>query len=76
MQPYVRRATDYLRDEMAIGRLRQANPSLIIALAYATVTGIATEPVALRAVEWSNTAAGLRQLRRELTEFVLAALRP
>jgi TetR/AcrR family transcriptional regulator len=76
VQPYVRRATEYLRGEMALGRLRQADPALIVALGYATVTGIATEPEALRAVEWSTTTAGLRQLRRELTEFVLAALRP
>ena len=76
VQPYVRRATEYLRGEMAQGRLRCADPGLIVALCYATVTGIATEPEALRAVEWSTTAAGLRRLRRELTEFVLAALRP
>ena len=76
VQPYVRRATEYLRGEMNLGRLRHADPGLIVALCYATVTGIATEPEALRAVEWSTTAAGLRQLRRELTDFVLAALRP
>ena len=49
---------------------------MVVALAYATVTGIATEPEALRAVEWSTTLVGLRQLRRELIDFVLAALRP
>jgi AcrR family transcriptional regulator len=76
VQPFVRRATDYLRDEMAAGRLRAADPGLVIALAYATVTGIATEPEALRAVEWPVTATGLRRLRGELIAFVLAALRP
>lgn len=76
VQPFVRRAIDYLRDEMDAGRLRRADPGLVIALAYATVTGIATEPEALRAVEWPVTPAGLRRLREELTAFVLAALRP
>jgi len=76
VQPFVRRAIDYLGEEMAAGRLRRADPGLVIALAYATVTGIATEPYALRAVEWPVTASGLRHLRDELIAFVLAALRP
>lgn len=76
VQPFVRRATDYLRDEMDAGRLRRADPGLVVALVYATVTGIATEPEALRAVGWPVSATGLRRLRRELIEFVLAALHP
>ena len=76
VQPFVRRAIDYLDEQMAAGRLRRADPGLVIALAYATVTGIATEPEALRAVEWPATATGLRRLRNELIGFVLAALRP
>ncbi|MCU1390224.1 MAG: putative TetR family transcriptional regulator [Ilumatobacteraceae bacterium] len=76
VQPFVRRATDYLREQMDAGMLRRADPGLVIALAYATVTGIATEPEALRAVEWPVTAIGLRRLRNELIAFVLAALRP
>jgi len=76
VQPFVRRAIDYLGEEMAAGRLRRADPGLVIALAYATVTGIATEPYALRAVEWPVTASGLRHLRDELIAFVLSALRP
>ena len=76
VRPFVRRATEYLAQEMGAGRLRQADPGLVVALAYATVTGIATEPTALAAVEWQATTTGLRRLRRELTEFLLAALRP
>lgn len=76
VQPFVRRATDYLREQMDAGALRRADPGLIVALAYATVTGIATEPEALRAVEWPVNASGLRRLRGELIAFVLAALRP
>ena len=75
VQPFVRRAIDYLGEQMDAGRLRRADPGLVIALAYATVTGIATEPYALRAVDWPVTASGLRRLRDELIAFVLAALR-
>jgi TetR/AcrR family transcriptional regulator len=76
VQPFVRRATEYLGEQMAAGRLRQANPGLVIALAYATVVGVATEPEALRAVEWPATPSGLRRLRAEMIDFLLAALRP
>ena len=76
VQPFVRRATDYLGQEMEAGRLRRADPGRMIALSYATITGIATEPEALRAVEWPVTAMGLRRLRGELITFVRAALQP
>ncbi len=76
ISPLVRRAVDYLGAEMNAGRLRVGDPNLIAALAYATVTGIATEPEALRIVGWSNDVAGLRALRDELRGFLRAALRP
>jgi len=49
---------------------------LIAALSYATVTGIATEPEALRTVGWVADQAGLRALRDELRAFLRAALTP
>jgi TetR/AcrR family transcriptional regulator len=76
VQPLVDRAIGYLDAEMAAGRLRRADPRLVAALAYATVTGIATEPEALRAVGWSPTASGLRHLRAELRAFLRASLAP
>jgi TetR/AcrR family transcriptional regulator len=76
VQPFVRRAIDYLDEEMAAGRLRRADPGLVVALGYATLTGIATEPEVLRAVEWPVTVRGLRRLRQELVNFLLAALKP
>ncbi|HQV57888.1 MAG TPA: hypothetical protein PKV27_07735, partial [Ilumatobacteraceae bacterium] len=63
-------------EQMDAGRLRRANPRLIAALTYATITGVATEPEALAVVGWSADAAGLRQLRSELLSFLTAALRP
>jgi AcrR family transcriptional regulator len=76
LAPLVERAVAYLQQEMDAGRLRRADPRLVAALAYATVTGIATEPEALRAVGWSVNATGLRQLRAELQAFLRAALEP
>jgi AcrR family transcriptional regulator len=76
VDPLVERAVDFLGGEMSAGRLRRADPRLVAALAYGTVTGIATEPEALRAVGWTPTAAGLRRLRAELRAFLRAALAP
>ena len=76
IQPLVDRAVVYLDAEMSAGRLRRGDPRLVAALGYATLTGIATEPEALRAVGWQSTPAGLRQLRDELRSFLRAALSP
>ena len=76
VEPLVERAVDYLSAEMDRGRLRRGDPGLVAALGYATLTGIATEPEALRAVGWTADAAGLRRLRDELRAFLRAALAP
>ncbi len=76
LQPLVERAVVYLHKEMDRGRIRRADPRLIAALCYATVTGIATEPELLRSVGWQPTAADLRRLRAELLAFLRAALTP
>jgi TetR/AcrR family transcriptional regulator len=74
--PLVDRAVQHLADEMDAGRLRRSDPGLVAALGYATLTGIATEPEALRTVGWIADAAGLRKLRDELRAFLRAALAP
>jgi AcrR family transcriptional regulator len=76
LRPMVARAEEWMRSEMDAGRLRRADPAMIVALVYATVTGIATEPEALRVVGWTPDVVGLRRLRTHLVEFVRAALRP
>jgi AcrR family transcriptional regulator len=76
LRPLADRAHAFLQAEMDAGRLRRADPGLISALCYATVTGIATEPEALRVNGWQPTTAGLRQLRDELLAFLRAALAP
>ena len=76
LNPLVARAVAWMQTEMERGRLRRGNPALIVSLIYATVTGIATEPEALRIVGWQQDIAGLRQLRNEMTRFLRAALTP
>jgi AcrR family transcriptional regulator len=76
VQPLVDRGIDYLASEMAAGRLRHGDPALVAALGYATITGIATEPEALRTVGWQPTAMDLRRLRDEMRSFLRAALAP
>ena len=74
VDPLIDRAVAYLGAEMDAGRLRRGDPRLVAAIAYGTVTGIATEPEALRGVGWTPSAAGLRRLRAELRAFLRAAL--
>ena len=76
LRPLVERAIAWMRGEMDAGRLRRGDPSLVLALSYATVTGIATEPEALRVVGWTADIAGLRRLRDQLVEFLRAGLAP
>lgn len=74
--PLVDRAVVFLEAEMRAGRMRRADPRLTIALVYASVVGVASEPEALRAVGWIPSAAGLRRLRQELLAYLRAALAP
>lgn len=76
LEPMINRAITYLEAEMNAQRLRKSDPRLVAALAYATVTGIATEPEVLVAVGWRADTAGLRRLRAELRGFLRAALAP
>ena len=76
LQPLVEQAVAYLGREMDAGRLRRGDPRLIAALAATTVTGIATDPEALRAVGWNPNLVDLRRLRAELRSFLRAALAP
>jgi AcrR family transcriptional regulator len=76
VDPLIARAVTFLGAEMDAGRLRRGDPRLVAALAYGTVTGIATEPEALRGVGWTPSPAALRRLRAELRAFLRAALSP
>lgn len=74
LAPVTRRAERWLSSEMEAGRLRRADPAMLIPLIYATVVGAATEPVALQATGWHPGLQRLRHLRRELLAYLRAAL--
>jgi TetR/AcrR family transcriptional regulator len=74
--PLIERAIVFIQAEMDAGRMRRADPRLVLSLAYATVVGVATEPEALRAVGWEPSVTGLRRLRSELLAYLRAALSP
>jgi AcrR family transcriptional regulator len=76
VSPLIDMAALYLEKEMNDGRLRRADPHFKLAFVYSTVVGVATEPVALRAVGWQPSTVSLRTLRRELLDFLRAALTP
>jgi AcrR family transcriptional regulator len=76
LQPLVDRAIAWMAHEMSAGRLRAGRPEIVVALVYATITGIATEPEALRVAGWTEDLVGLRRLRSEMTSFLTAALAP
>lgn len=76
LQPLVDRAIAWMRAEMDAGRMRVGHPELVVALVYATVAGVATDPEALRVAGWTEDIVGLRHLRTEMTAFLRAALAP
>lgn len=76
LDPIIERGTAYVAEQMDAGRLRRGDPGIVVVLSYATIAGVATEPVALEAVGWRPTAAGLRHLRAGLRDYLRAALAP
>ena len=77
LQPLVDRAISYSRrGDGGRTTVRRGDPRLVAVLAAATVTGIATDPEALRAVGWTPDIVALRHLRDELRAFLRAALTP
>lgn len=76
LDPLVERARAFLEREMAAGRVRQQDPSLLLVSAYSTVIGVATEVEVLRAVGVEPTARSLIRRRNELVGFLRSALLP
>jgi len=73
-EPMVKRATEFLENEMSVGHLRASDPRLVLVSAYSTVMGVATEVEVLRAVGIEPTLAEAARRRRELLGFLRAAL--
>lgn len=75
-EPLLERATGFLEVEMAAGRFRQCDARLLLVSVYSTVVGVATEVEVLRAVGIEPTLRSTAIRRRELINFLRAALVP
>jgi TetR/AcrR family transcriptional regulator len=75
-EPFIARATRFLEDEMAAGRVRRQDSRLLLLAAYSTVIGVATEVEVLRALGMEPTARSLVRRRAELLSFLRSALLP
>lgn len=74
LEPFVERARDHFSREMDAGRIRRCDPGLLLVSAYSTVLGVATEVEVLRAVGVEPTLRTMVIRRRELLEFLRAAM--
>ena len=73
VEPLMARATGFLADEMAAGRMRSQDPRMVLLAAYSAVLGMATEVEVLRALGFQPTARDLVR-RRQLLAFLRSAL--
>ena len=76
IDPLVKRASRFLEEEMAAGRLRAHDPVAVLFTAYSTVIGMATEVEALRALGNEPTVRELVRRRNGLLALLRAALVP
>ena len=74
LEPLMERATEFLRTEMAEGRMGEREPRLVLLAAYSAVLGMATEVEVLRALGFEPTARELLRRRDELLSFLRSAL--
>lgn len=74
VEPLMARATGFLADEMAAGRMRPQDPRMVLLAAYSAVLGMATEVEVLRALGFEPTARDLVRRRDQLLAFLRSAL--
>ena len=75
-EPMIERATGFLASEMDAGHLRRCDARLLLVSVYSTIVGVATEVEVLRAVGIEPSLRSAAQRRREVIEFLRAALVP
>jgi len=76
LDPLVKRAQGFLEDEMAAGRLRPRDSSLVLLAAYSMVMGVATEVEVLGALGQEETLRSLVRRRNGLLSLLRDALVP
>lgn len=74
--PLVDRAQAALAREMDAGTVRRADPAHVLLFTYSMVIGVATDIEAQRALGIDVSIASVARLRRELLDFLRAALSP
>lgn len=74
LDPLVQRAHGFLADEMAAGRLRERDPSLVLLAAYSMVVGVSTEVEVLGALGQDQTLRSLVRRRNGLLALLEDAL--
>jgi AcrR family transcriptional regulator len=75
-EPLVQRATAFLEAEMDAGRFRRCDSRLLLVSVYSTIVGAATEVEVLRAVGIEPSLRSAAARRREVINFLRAALVP
>jgi TetR/AcrR family transcriptional regulator len=76
LDPLVKRAQGFLEEEMAAGRLRQRDASLVLLAAYSMVVGVSTEVEVLGALGLEQTLRSLVRRRNGLLSLLRDALVP
>ena len=76
MTPLMDRAIFWMQSEMEIGRMRRADPRLVLLSAYSTVVGLATEIEVLRTAGIEQALRPITVRRRELIRFLRVSLDP
>ena len=74
LDPLVKRAQGFLESEMAAGRLRPRDPSLVLLAAYSMVVGVSTEVEVLGALGQEQTLRALVRRRNGLLALLRDAL--
>tara|TARA_Y100000817_G_C16734148_1_gene489368 strand:+ start:209 stop:802 length:594 start_codon:yes stop_codon:yes gene_type:complete len=76
VNPLIKGATDWMKDEMNAGRMRKSDPELVVLSIYSTVMGAATEVKLFEAIGEEQTLRGAALRRKELLRFLESALSP
>ena len=76
VNPLIKGATDWMKDEMDAGRMRKSDPELLVLSIYSTVMGAATEVKLFEAIGEKQTLRGAAMRRKGLLRFLDSALTP
>ena len=70
LEPLIGRASGFLADEMAAGRMRESDPRQVLLAAYSAVIGVATEVEVMQALGYEPSVRTLVRRRRELRDWL------